>query len=85
MKQTKNKYLRRLVRNYEIELRRPKGLKLLDKCIGAMPDGLSNITIFVSKNIHKECDFIDCYRGFKVKYAAIPNSQAILCNENNLR
>ena len=49
-KQTKNKYLRQLVRSYEIELQRPKGLKYLDQFINNIPDGMPKcISLFVSQ------------------------------------
>ena len=65
MKQTKNKYLRRLVRNYEIELNRPKGLKFLDQIIKVIPCNLT-VSLFVSPTIHNECDRITRYKGYNV-------------------
>jgi len=56
---TKNKYLRRLVRNYEIELQRPKGLKYLDMLIRNSEGcfyNMSKFSLFVSRSIHKECN-----------------------------
>lgn len=84
MKQTKNKYLRRLVRNYEIELNRPKGCKLLDLVIKAIPNNLSNAELFVSDKVHKECDFLTRYKGFKVNKACVNNAGVIATDPYNL-
>ena len=84
MKQTKNKYLRRLVKNYEIELNRPKGLKLLDIVIKSIPNNMPNVEMFVSDKVYKECDFITRYKGFKVNKACVNNAGVIAADPSNL-
>lgn len=84
MKQTKNKYLRELVRNYEIELQRPKGLKYIDMFIKQVPDGMDDITVFISGSIHKECGFITKYKGYRIASACLPRTQIIRAKESNL-
>jgi hypothetical protein len=56
MKQTKNKYLRQLVRNYEVEKNRPRGIKLLDKIERSIPEYFRKDygVIFVATNIFNE-------------------------------
>lgn len=67
MRVTKNKYLRRLVRNYEIERLRPKGLKALDLLIRNIPNAMLNkCVLFIGNTIHKEADFITRYKGFEI-------------------
>lgn len=66
LKSTKKKYIRQLIRNYEIELQRPKGLKYLDMFIKQVPNGMNDISLFISKSIHKECNFISKYKGYEV-------------------
>ena len=84
-KTTKNKYLRRLVRDYEIERKRPKGLKYLDMFIKQIPETVDNTAIFVSRTIHKECDLISKYKGYNIYSATvIRNTQAYACNESNI-
>ena len=86
MKQTKNKYLRQLVRNYEIELQRPKGLKYLDAFLKAAINGLTEDTaIFISPTIHDECDRITRYKGYKViRTSGLHRTQVIGAKESNL-
>ncbi len=82
---TKNKYLRRLVRNYEIELQRPKGCKMLDLLIRNIPDGLGGNTLFVGRTIHKECDFITRYKGIEVRSAiGLKGTSLVYANPSNL-
>ena len=85
-KQTKNKYLRQLVRNYEIELQRPKGLKYLDQFIKQLPETrYENLALFISKTIHNECKGITRYKGYNViSCNGIPKTQLILTNPSNL-
>lgn len=89
-KYTKNKELVRIIRNYEIELQRPKGLKLLDKILNQVPINCGDVAIFVSDNIHKECLYISSYKGKKVVKCALPKSQVklirlIYVSSNNSR
>jgi hypothetical protein len=72
-KYTKNKELIRIIRDYEIELNRPKGLKLLDKMISVMPESHKANAFYVSKKIHKECNFITKYKGYFVWCVPINN------------
>jgi len=84
-KTTSNWYLRRLVRKIGIEANRPKGVKLLDLVLKYLPNTSDADTIFVGKTIHKETNFLEEYKGFKVKsHNGMLDKTAYLCKESNL-
>jgi hypothetical protein len=86
MKKTKNKYLRQLVRNYEIELRRPKGVKLIDLIYKQVPDALKNsVDFFVSPLVFSELEGMTKYKGRNIiKANVLPKSNVVAANPENI-
>ena len=84
MRNTKNKYLRKLVKRIDYESSRPKGVKLLDLMLISLPYNDNSYTLFVSEKIHKETNYLKEYKGFKVKSAVLKDYTVIFANESNM-
>jgi hypothetical protein len=83
-KQTKNKHLRQLVRNYEIEKNRPRGVKLLDKIERSIPAYFRKDygVIFVAPNVFNELGDVREYNNKNIiKVNGLRKSIAIFARD----
>lgn len=85
-KTTKNKYLRRLVRDYEIERNRPRGIKLLDLLLrNTKLECFKTPTFFVATNVFNECNGEPKHKGVAIwESKGLKKSTALITDLENL-
>ncbi len=67
MKTTKNKYLLKMLKDYEVIQRNPKLFSVLDLHINSTPFSLPlGMNLFVPKHYHKTIKYINKYKGYKI-------------------